>query len=119
MLLLLLLLLLLFVVVVVAAAAIVFVIEYIYKCSCNLCFYKFTYYNFFSLGFRLPPIHQQTSIVVNNIALRLKTITLNPFPTKNDRKIYESFQHHELLTLRSAQKYFIPSRSYVQPETVK
>ena len=72
-----------------------------------------------SLGFQLPPIHQQTDIVVNNVALRLKTITLNPFPTKTDTKIYESFQHHELLTLRSAQKYFIPSRSYVQPETVK
>ena len=73
----------------------------------------------FSLGFRLPPIHQQTDIVVNNIALRLKTITLNPFPTTTDTKIYESFQNHDLLTLRSAQKYFIPSRSYVQPETVK
>ena len=101
-----------------AKITIIFQLLYLLELS-SFVFSHFMYYFYFSLGFRLPPIHQQTDIVVNNIALRLKTITLNPFPTTTDTKIYESFQHHDLLTLRSAQKYFIPSRSYVQPETVK
>ncbi|XP_046851726.1 uncharacterized protein LOC124445062 [Xenia sp. Carnegie-2017] len=65
-------------------------------------------------AFRLPPIDKSTSILFSNITLRLKTVTLNPFPSQTDASIYECFQHHPLLTLRSAQKYFFPSKSYVK-----
>ncbi|KAK3744458.1 hypothetical protein QZH41_012879 [Actinostola sp. cb2023] len=67
-----------------------------------------------SLAFPLPPIYQQKKeIPLTNVALHLKTLTLNPFHDDVDMDLYEATKHARLLTLRSSQKYFIPSQSIV------
>ncbi|XP_048577146.1 uncharacterized protein LOC5521505 isoform X2 [Nematostella vectensis] len=70
-----------------------------------------------SLAFPLPPIYaHRKDIPLTNVSLRLKTLTLNPFPEPADIQLYEAARHAQLLTLRSAQKYFIPAQSYVRSE---
>ena len=70
---------------------------------------------FFISAFPLPTIYQtRRSVVLNNMVLHLKTLTLNPFPDEADEAIYEPAKHSQLLTLRSSQKYFFPSQSYVE-----
>jgi len=72
-----------------------------------------TYFYSFS-AFPLPPIYQQKKeIPLTNVSLHLKTLTLNPFPDVADLDLYESTKHAQLITLRSSQKYFIPSQSIV------
>lgn len=68
-----------------------------------------------ALAFPLPQIYQtRRSVVLNNMVLHLKTLTLNPFPDEGDLAVYEPYQQSNLLTLRSSQKYFIPAQSYVE-----
>ena len=72
-------------------------------------------FSFFISAFPLPTIYQtRRSVVLNNMVLHLKTLTLNPFPDEADEAIYEPAKHSHLLTLRSSQKYFFPSQSYVE-----
>lgn len=71
---------------------------------------------FFHLAFPLPTIYQtRRRVVLNNMVLHLKTLTLNPFPDEDDLAVYEPAKHSQLLTLRSSQKYFFPEQSYVDP----
>jgi len=73
---------------------------------------------FLFLAFPLPAIYQtRRRFVLNNMVLHLKTLTLNPFQDKDDLEVYEPFQHSQLLTLRSSQKYFFPGQSYVEQDT--
>lgn len=70
-----------------------------------------------ALAFPLPQIYQtRRSVVFNNMVLHLKTLTLNPFPDESDSAVYEPYQHSNLLTLHSSQKYFIPAQSYVEEQ---
>ena len=79
---------------------------------------------FFS-DYRLPPmtargyhpIPGQINGFVNSINLPLKPLYLNPFPNVLD-KLDARFQEPVLITLKSAQKYFIPSQSVVTQEAV-
>lgn len=59
----------------------------------------------------LPPIENKNG--VHSLLLRLKTLHLNPFPNELDELIYAPAANADLVTLRYAQKYFIPSRSVV------
>jgi len=69
-----------------------------------------------ALAFPLPTIYQtRRRVVLNNMVLHLKTLTLNPFPDEDDLAVYEPAKHSQLLTLRSSQKYFFPEQSYVDP----
>lgn len=69
----------------------------------------------FTPAFPLPQIYQtRRRVVLNNMVLHLKTLTLNPFPDEGDLAVYEPYQQSNLLTLRSSQKYFIPAQSYVE-----
>jgi len=71
-----------------------------------------------ALAFPLPTIYQtRRRFVLNNMVLHLKTLTLNPFQDKDDLAVYEPFQHSQLLTLRSSQKYFFPGQSYVEQDS--
>ena len=72
------------------------------------------------VAFPLPTIYQaRRRFVLNNMVLHLKTLTLNPFQDKDDLAVYEPFQHSQLLTLRSSQKYFFPGQSYVEQDTTQ
>ncbi len=51
----------------------------------------------------------------NCVNLPMKTCYMNPFPSPYDALEMLS-QQPVLLTLKSSQKYFVPSRSYIQPE---
>lgn len=74
---------------------------------------------FFVLAFPMPTIYQtRRSVVLNNMVLHLKTLTLNPFPDADDLAVYEPAKHSQLLTLRSSQKYFFPGQSYVEQDTI-
>lgn len=74
---------------------------------------------FFVLAFPMPTIYQtRRSVVLNNMVLHLKTLTLNPFPHADDLAVYEPAKHSQLLTLRSSQKYFFPGQSYVEQDTI-
>lgn len=71
----------------------------------------------FTVAFPLPQIYQtRRSVVLNNMVLHLKTLTLNPFPDAGDLAVYEPYKQSNLLTLRSSQKYFFPSQSYVDQQ---
>ena len=81
--------------------------------------WRFHFLSFFVpiIAFPLPAIYQtRRSVVLNNMVLHLKTLTLNPFPDDDDAAVYEPAKHSQLLTLRSSQKYFFPAQSYVEPE---
>lgn len=69
---------------------------------------------FFLVAFPLPPIYKhKKEIPLTNVALHLNTQTINPFPDEADTYLYEPTKQAKLLTLRSSQKYFIPSQSIV------
>ena len=63
------------------------------------------------------PIPGQINGFVNSINLPLKPLYLNPFPNVLD-EFDARFQEPVLITLKSAQKYFIPSQSVVAQEAV-
>lgn len=77
------------------------------------------------VDYRLPPmtargyhpIPGQINGFVNSINLPLKPLYLNPFPNVLDQ-LDARFQEPVLITLKSAQKYFIPSQSVVAQEAV-
>ena len=62
--------------------------------------------------FVLPAIHKKTHRPCRSLVLHLHTLTLNPFPEPLDELIYAPTAP-ELITLRSAQKYFVPALSVV------
>lgn len=58
------------------------------------------------------PMPGEISGFVNSINLPMKPLMLNPFP--NEMDAYDlRFQEPILITLKSSQKYFIPSQSFV------
>ena len=64
---------------------------------------------------RLPSFRQsKNNSLQRGLLLRLQPITLNPFPNLLDELLYEPHANSQLVTLRSAPKYFVPARSYVQ-----
>ena len=63
------------------------------------------------------PIPGQINGFVNSINLPLKPLYLNPFPNVLDA-MDARFQEPILITLKSSQKYFIPSQSVVAQEAV-
>lgn len=75
--------------------------------------------------YRLPPMTNrgyhpvpgQISGFVNSINLPMKPLMLNPFPNALDA-FDARFQEPILITLKSSQKYFIPSQSMVPQEVV-
>ncbi|XP_053401290.1 WD repeat-containing protein 97-like isoform X3 [Mercenaria mercenaria] len=77
------------------------------------------------VDYRLPPqtargyhpFPGQISGFVNSINLPMKPLMLNPFPNALDA-LDARFQEPILITLKSAQKYFVPSQSIVPQEAV-
>ncbi|XP_060556270.1 WD repeat-containing protein 97-like [Ruditapes philippinarum] len=77
------------------------------------------------VDYRLPPqtargyhpFPGQITGFVNSINLPMKPLMLNPFPCALD-ELDARFQEPILITLKSAQKYFIPSQSIVPQEAV-
>lgn len=68
----------------------------------------------FVSAFPLPPIYQsKKTVLLNNVALHLNTLTLNPFPEEEDLQVYEAAKHSSLITLRTSSKYFFPAQSVV------
>ncbi|KAL4234274.1 hypothetical protein ACF0H5_005924 [Mactra antiquata] len=63
------------------------------------------------------PLPGQISGFVNSINLPMKPLMLNPFPNALDA-LDARFQEPILITLKSSQKYFIPSQSMVPQEVV-
>ena len=65
---------------------------------------------FIRLAAHLPPVdgHQ-----IHSLLLHVNRLTLNPFPDELDELLYTPTKNSDLITLRSSQKYFIPSRSVV------
>jgi len=61
--------------------------------------------------FILPSINGKNGI--HSLLLHINTLTLNPFPEEVDQLLYSPTVNADLITLRSTQKYFIPSRSVV------
>ncbi|XP_038077425.1 WD repeat-containing protein 97-like isoform X3 [Patiria miniata] len=73
---------------------------------------------------RLPPIASARRFDVDGlynfttkIDLPMKTLYMNPFPSPIDA--YEQLHQPILLTLKSAQKYFIPGQSFVREENFR
>ena len=63
------------------------------------------------------PMPGEISGFVNSINLPMKPLMLNPFPNVLDQ--YDArFMEPVLITLKSSQKYFIPSHSIVPQDTV-
>ena len=102
--------------------------HYVFKLLRNMLFVRINhlFYHLFSFSdYRLPPmtargyhpIPGQINGFVNSINLPLKPLYLNPFPNALD-KLDARFQEPILITLKSTQKYFIPSQSVVQQEAV-
>ncbi|XP_052231228.1 WD repeat-containing protein 97-like isoform X3 [Dreissena polymorpha] len=77
------------------------------------------------VDYRMPPMTSrgyhpfpgQISGFVNSINLPMKPLMLNPFHNKLD-EFDARFQEPVLITLRSAQKYFIPSQSIVAQDAI-
>ena len=63
------------------------------------------------------PLPGQLNGFVNSINLPMKPLMLNPFPNVLDA-MDARFAEPILITLKSSQKYFIPSHSIVSQEAV-